>query len=256
MFLRKLFKVGDKLRWLVLELVIVFIGVYLAFLFQSYNEQKKQDREKEKVYSALKYELEYFRTMLPGRSTHMRGVWRDLRKEYQAGEYSDFSDWRFIEPQYEYKIVEYAISSDNTELVDFRLYNQLQRLYSTIKRLEHAERLMMTMAQRYKPLPTKVPDAHPEVRTRIADNYHVFGRLILFMRDRANNLALVARESAKCLETINQLMDPETRKKVETELLSIESKDYDDEQRFVERAIELFPDFTESELKSIYQQAH
>ena len=49
MFIRKLFNVGDKAKWLILELLIVFVGVYLAFLFQSYSEQAKIESEKRKV---------------------------------------------------------------------------------------------------------------------------------------------------------------------------------------------------------------
>ena len=49
MFLRKLMNIGNKGKWLALELLVVFIGVYLAFLFQSYAENIKLEKEKEKV---------------------------------------------------------------------------------------------------------------------------------------------------------------------------------------------------------------
>lgn len=254
MFIRKLYKIGDKARWLALELLIVFIGVYLAFLFQNYNEQRKQDREKEKVYAALKYELEFFRTQLPGRSTYTMRRWRELKKDYDSKTYANFSDWRFIQPQYDYKIIEYAIDTKNSEIVDFKLYNQLQTLYTRIKRLENAENLIMEMAQRYKRLPTGVPDSHPEVRARIADNYENFGRFLRFMRDRGQNQGRVARDAANTLEIINELMDPEIRKTIETELIESEIGDQKDFDSAWDMVQELFPNFTKEEIENLYNK--
>lgn len=65
MFLGKLFKKSKNARFLLIELLMIFIGVYLAFLFQNYSEQKKIDKERDKVLISLKLELENFRTTFP-----------------------------------------------------------------------------------------------------------------------------------------------------------------------------------------------
>ncbi len=65
--LEKSFRIFSKqgVKFLMLEFLIVFLGVYLAFLFQSYSEQKRIDAEKQKIMIGLKEDLEYFRIYFP-----------------------------------------------------------------------------------------------------------------------------------------------------------------------------------------------
>lgn len=255
MFIRKLFKIGDKAKWLALELVIVFIGVYLAFLFQNYNETVKVSKERDKVFKALKYELEAFRVKMPGMSSYMYGRRGEYLAKIEEDVYVDFADWRFIEPQYEYKIVEYAINLENTEIVDFQLYDRLQALYTVLKRLEHAERLMMETAQNYRGLPLGLASDHSEIRARHIDNMTNFKRLVVFMGDRAGNLQRVAQRSEECLELINAEMDQGQRKEIESELIASRIDLYDTIEAFVEDAQKAFPDFSKEEVESIYKKA-
>lgn len=114
-------RVSRGLRFLVLEFLIVFLGVYLAFLFQEYGEDRDLAVEREKILAGLKENLEYFRILFPAFADAMQqqvGRW-----EAQIGEatYTDFSSWRFIQPQYDSKVVEYALAAD-AEIIDFETY--------------------------------------------------------------------------------------------------------------------------------------
>ncbi len=254
MFLRKLFNANGKGRWLILELLIVFIGVYLAFLFQSYGESRREDRERARVIEALKTELEFYRVIMPGRASYSRKTFLEQRKVSQRGEYTDYSDWRFLEPQYNYQVVEYAINHQNANIVDFELYDRLQGLYTTIKRLEHAERLMMEMAQRYKSVPKEMPANDPLTIARHADNLANYDRFLIFLRDRAQDQMLVSRKATNCLELINEQLDPERKKKLEKELALGQLDKKDTWEEVLEQVQEIFPDFTESEIREIFNE--
>lgn len=254
MFLRKLFKIGDKAKWLTLELLVVFVGVYLAFLFQSYNENAKVDKEREKVFSSLKSELEFFRVRMPGRAGYTRGMWEKLKAIERNGEYTDFSDWRFLEPQYDYQVIDYAINLEGGEIIDFELFDKLRDLYSSIKRLEHAERMMMEMAQRYAPVPEVLSRSIPEVALKHAANYKNFGRLLLFMRDRAGDQQDVSDKSKECLKIINERMDSEVRRDIETGLVKTQIRMFDTVEEAVESVREYFPDFTDEEVEELYRE--
>ncbi|NVJ47731.1 MAG: hypothetical protein HWE07_11410, partial [Cytophagia bacterium] len=54
MFIRRLFNIGEKAKWIIVELFVVFVGVYMAFLFQQYAEDQKLRQEKDKVLMSLK----------------------------------------------------------------------------------------------------------------------------------------------------------------------------------------------------------
>jgi hypothetical protein len=251
MFLRKLFKIGDKAKWLALELMVVFIGVYLAFLFQNYNEKVKDKKEMEKVFSSLKYELETFRVLLPDRATYARRQARDWMKSYRKNEVENFSLWRFLEPQYNYKIVEYAIGLENTNIINFELYDRLQKLYGNIQALEHAERLMTSVAQTYQAIPEGLDKGSQPYKLRFADNLLNFRRFILYMNDRSGDLYLVAKESKECLEIINELLDEDIRKDIERRLIRDYIDSRDDPGDIKEELTEYFPDFTEEEIDAL-----
>lgn len=253
MFIRKLFNISDKIKWLSLELVVVFIGVYLAFLFQSYNENRRLSGEKEKVYTALKYELEYFRVDLPGRASYARSEVRKNRELLREGNYIDYSLWIYLEPQYAFQIIEYAINLEDTNIIDFQLYNQLVTLYSNIKRLSHAESMIMETSQRYVPVLADVSDNSREAKLREADNLQNFSRFIKFMNSRAGSLQSVAVESDNCLKIINQLMDPELRKSIEEDLIRSRINDFESLEDAQNAVRSLYPDFTEEEVKAIYE---
>lgn len=254
MFLRKLFKIGDKVKWLTLELLVVFIGVYLAFLFQSYNENTKLASEGEKVFSSLKSELEFFRVQMPGRSGFTLKIWKELKDIESQKQYSDFSDWRFLEPQYGYQVIEYAINLQSSEIVDFELYDKLQVLYATIKRLEHAERMIMQMAQRHVAVPQQLSRSEPEVALRHAENYQNFKRLLVFLHDRAEDQQEVADRSEDCLRIINARMNPETRRNIESGLIKMQLGQFDTVQDAIEAVRRYFPDFTQEEIKGLYEE--
>lgn len=255
MFLRKLFRIGDKAKWLTLELLVVFVGVYLAFLFQSYNENTKLDKEREKVFFSLKSELEFFRVRMPGRSGYTMRRWGELKQIERKEEYADFSGWRFLEPQYDYQVIEYAINLEGGDIIDFELFDKLRDLYSSIKRLEHAERMMMEMAQRYEPVPEKLSRSVPEVALKHANNYKNFVRLILFMRDRGGDQQDVADKAIKCLEIINERMDPKVRRNIETGLVKTQIRLFDTLEEAVESVKKYFPDFTSEEVEALYLES-
>ncbi|MCE7996514.1 MAG: hypothetical protein HEP71_31370 [Roseivirga sp.] len=254
MFLRKLFKIGDKARWLVLELLVVFVGVYLAFLFQGYSENNKIVKEREKVFASLKSELEFFRVQMPGRSGYTLNRWKEAKAFERKGEYRDFSYWRFLEPQYGYQVVEYAINIENSDIIDFELYDKLQSLYATIRRLEHAERLMMEMAQRYLSIPKSLPESDRGVILRHADNFQNFRRLLEYIEHRAQNQQDVADRSKDCLDIINARMNADTRRKIEVDLIKSQLGLFDNPEDAVERVRAVFPGFTQDEILKLYNE--
>lgn len=255
MFIRKLFKIGDKAKWLVLELLIVFVGVYMAFLFQSYAEDRKIDQEKDKVLTALKYELESFRAILPGRSKFMKNQLDPLMALTRKNEYSNFSNWFFLEPQYDFQIIEYALSLENNNIIDFEVYDELTAVYGAIKRLEHAERLIMEMSQRYVPIESQLSKQGKQVSLERATNLENFKRFVSFMSMRVTSLQGVADKSTVCLELINESMSPERRIEIETDLIQNNIgifKTLEDAQESVQA---LFPSFSLEEIKVLYEES-
>lgn len=220
MFLRRLFKVGDKIRWLALELLVVFIGVYLAFLFQSYNEQRKNEREREKVLVSLKKEVEKFRISSPLNSTGQRNQLSKWKLAFSKGEVIRFDTWRFLEPQYNFQVIEYAINLQGIEIIEFELYEAISELYREIKQLEHAERRMTNMSDRYSPVPKDLSETSETYQLLTSQNLFHFQKFIGAATDRVNNLDEVAARARKIVAMINQRLSFEKQQEIAFDILT------------------------------------
>lgn len=254
MFLRKLFKIGDKAKWLVLELLIVFIGVYLAFLFQGYAEDSKIDKQKEKVLVGLKIELEEFRTGFERFADFQQGKVGEWDSLFEIHQVATYYDWRYIEPQYNFKIIEYALNQEGTDIVDFGLYEKLSKLYGGIKRLEHTERLMTELGMKYNLIPSEFGPKSEQALLLNAENRFHFYKFKSFADDRANILRRISKSSPGILALINEELGPERTREVEYNLLTnyLEAQVEMDFVREIFR--DYFPKYSEKEFDQMVEK--
>ena len=216
--MRKLFKIGDKVRWLFLELVVVFIGVYLAFLFSSYTEQKRVTAEREKVLSSLKKETEEFRISFPLNAEFQQDKVAEWDSIYLAGKVSEYYGWRYIEPQYKFQVIEYALNLQGTEILDFELYEALLNLYQRIKQLEHTERLMTEMGNQYVVLPSDLTKSSDTYKGLYGQNRFHFWKFTRYAGTRAGILLSVADMADDVVKMIDARLDIERQKQIAVEL--------------------------------------
>ncbi|MEO9482285.1 MAG: hypothetical protein ABJG47_02520 [Ekhidna sp.] len=256
MFLRKLFNSENKLTWVLIDLIIVIIGVYCAFLIQSYAESEKNLKERDRVVSALKYELEYFRFQMTQISGGMTGYSAQLTEVLEKGSYGNFSDFRFIEPQYDYQTIQYALSLQNSEIIDFELYNVLQSLFVEIKKIEHVERLLTETSRRYKTLPSNVSKETTEYKLTWTENYDNFDRFVTLIADRGGISSRIASASEGALPLINKRLGAQKSRAIERELISKNMGVAENEKEAVFLVKKFFPDFSEEEIRELYRQAN
>jgi hypothetical protein len=172
-----------------LDLLIVITGVTVAFLMNNWNIQKSEKAERIKVLTSLEHELMVMCEYFPGMADYqvkMGNTWDSL---YRLGLHSDFHQYYYLQPQHNYSVIEYAINTRNSEVVDFDLYQQLLVLYKYIKMLEESEIYMTRIALEYRPVEV-------EQKKASSANLFLFKRFIGFSRNRANTLRK-ANEAAR-----------------------------------------------------------
>jgi hypothetical protein len=248
MFLRKLFKVPDKIKWLILELLVVFVGVYLAFLFQSYSENQKVNQEKYKVLISLKKELEQFRMDFPGNAEFQRDMiveWDSLTKINQL---PDYYNWRYLEPQYNFKVIEYAINTEGTDILDFELYEGLLNLYGDITKVQNAERVMTDFAGRHNRIPSGLIE-NQEIKLLKAQNRFSFSKFRTGARDRAGALTRVAKTATKLVRKINEELGPQKTQEVDSDLLRYYYDSGVDREYIIETFVKYFSSYSEDFIK-------
>jgi len=254
MFIRKFLQGETKLSWIIVDLIIVIIGVYTAFLIQNYSERAQDERERDKVLTALKYELEAFRLQFPIFADYMDN-YNDRIKDQEE---IRFGGWRYIEPQYAYQIVEYSINLENNEIIDFELYNVLQTLFVRIKQLEHVERLIMDYSGRYKLQIKGLASDHPSNLEIAAENSSNQEYFKLYISSRPESLRRVAEVSRDALVIIDQYLGVERSREIEIEILRDNVDKIANWGETIDEAINtldgLFPKLTAQEIRDIYNE--
>ncbi len=255
MFLRKIFASENKLTWVFIDLLIVIIGVFCAYEIQNYAETQKVNKEKDKVLSALKYELEVFRYIMHETHLGMKGKVEKLREIDSRERYTISLDYRFIEPQYDYQTIEYALNLQNSEIVDFELYDVLQSLFVEVKKIEHVEQLLTETARKYRSLPKNLDPKSAEYQLIFTENRDHFKRFIVLINDRAEISARISAASTNALSLINDRLGLKKVKAIEEELIKNNLDLVENEQEAVDVLRDYFPSFSEEEIREIYREA-
>lgn len=238
-----------KWTWAIVDLLVVIIGVYIAFLIQSSAADRKDAKEKTKVLMALKFELETFRIQFPGFADYMTNYYEEVKDD----ELTDFSGWRYNEPQYAYQIIEYGMNLENEDVINFQLYDKLQKLYVQIKQLEHIERQITEISGKHKKFIPELPMTHELNLVRKADNASHFERFLMFVRSRAFSLNWLASSTNDALTLINDQLGPELTKEIEREIISQNLRYISTEEDVIQMVANLFPSFTEKEILDLYE---
>lgn len=255
MFLRKIFSSNNKFVWVIIDLLIVIIGVYCAFLIQSYAEDQKNKKERDRVETALKFEIEAFRFVMSEVSAGMGSYAKELNEIRAENNYVSFADYRFIEPQYDYQTVQYALNLQSSEVVDFQLYNVLQKLFVEIKKIEHAERLLTEVSAKYRTIPSNLRKSTPEYKLTWSENYDNFIRFATLIADRGRIAERVAEASSEALVLLNERMGPKKTKEIEKQIFVQNIHLPRNEEEAVFLAKKYFPKFSEEEIRKIYREA-
>lgn len=234
-------------RLLLLELLIVFLGVYGAFALQSFSEDRKLDAERQRVLVGIKQDLEFFRVFFPGFTG--RDVIEERRSLIAEGRYRDYSDWRFLQPQYDYTAIEYALGT-GADVVDYELNEGLAGIYLELRKLRHAEDLMTTLAMSYRPIPEGAGD-DPEIRLARSANFQGFVLMNDRARDRAEIMMRVAQLSAEVVAEVNRRFTPGELREVELQLLRARLADLPVERRafYFDMLDEAFPNLSRSDIE-------
>lgn len=263
MFLTRLLKSLSgtlQIKWqlVVLELCIVFIGVYLAFLLNSHQQEQYVKQEGEKVWSSLKLELEGIRFSFP--------IWAEFQNSqnekwdslFAIQEVGKFYTWRYIQPQYDFTTIEYAISTRESSIVNFDMYKQLTELNQNIQMLRHSEELMTETGFKYKNIHSKLPKTSKEYLQLTADNRLHFYKFIDFSKVRVNIMNRIVLSVIDLLEIIDEKLGPEKSLELEKSFIQkqiILLADNATPEEILERTKEVFPDLSDQQMKNIYAAA-
>lgn len=264
LLIKKLFKQIQQINWrvILLELFIVFVGVYLAFLLSTFKEKQRTRKEADKILTSLKMELEEIRYDFPGRAVYQRSRDAEWDSLWNKNEVGPFYNWRFIQPQYDFTTIEYALNTRETSIIDFTLYDRLTKLYQDIRQLQEYEVRITDISFHFKNIPSNLDKSSEEYMTRRADNRFLFFKFMNLSEMRGKSLDRIATLATNCLEVIDQKLGQRKRLAIEKDIireqvkLSANSKKPLPPKILLEEIIKTFPHLSEGEIMAIIEEEY
>ena len=139
---------------LFVEMVIVFMGVYLAFLLSNYQENRKVERESARVVALMQVGLDHYEGLFEGFAQLHETENAAFRDELNNGRIPEF--WNrsyFPAPQYPIDVINFVLTKESYKVFAIDVYLPLTRFSNAMQRVMYVEEKLVTLGERYEPLP-------------------------------------------------------------------------------------------------------
>ncbi len=180
---------------LLLELLIVFVGVYLAFLLAEFQEQKQRERSFQRIVQILDVGLERYAQAFGAMAQYHDRENTAIRDALAAGQLPSFGDVYYPAPQYPMDVIDYIATEEAFRVFDVAYYTELIAFSNGVQRLMYIEEKLVQAAERYQPLPAEDDTEY----TRIHHEQRQLAERYLGYMDRRRNTVIELRDRAQLL---------------------------------------------------------
>ncbi len=185
----------NSIKYLLVELFIVFAGVYGAFILSTYNQEQKQKADQQKVFVALHNEISDLSKLFGGIAAYHDKFNETIKQKLANNEApTEIENFRYASPQYSLEVLESALRFNSFETLDLPLHIQLSQYHSDIQKLIYTEQKITEMSEDY----VMLYNAGPEVWRR------QYKWSLTYLEDRRIILRKLATNSEEILLEINQ----------------------------------------------------
>ncbi|WP_299443695.1 hypothetical protein [uncultured Aquimarina sp.] len=144
--MKEAFKKINHLQ-LILDLIIVFIGVSLAFLFTNYREQKMEEKEMTQVLSLMHIGLETYDELFEGFISYHTKFNTDFRNTLNNDQIPKIEGVTFLSPAYPINAIS-LLTDQGYEVLNPEIYVALTGFYNGIKRLMYIEQKLVNISEK------------------------------------------------------------------------------------------------------------
>ncbi len=187
---------------LLLELVIVFLGVYLAFLFTDYKEQQKTEAEIERVAALMQVGLDHYEELFEGFAQRHAIANEEFRLQLENNEIPAFYETYYASPQYPIDVINFVFTREGYDVFSLDFYMPLTSFAQAIQRVMYVEEKLVQLGERYRSLPPAGAPAYQQVFDEqyiLAQQYY---RYLEMRKNISTSLASQARQLKAQIATI------------------------------------------------------
>ena len=144
--MKKVFKRINFIQ-LILDLIIVFIGVSLAFLFTNYREQKKEEDETTQVLALIRIGLERYDELFEGFISYHSTYNARFSDKLKSNEIPNIEGVTFLSPAYPINAIS-LLSDQGYKVLDPDVYIGLTGFSNGIQRLMYIEQKLVEISEK------------------------------------------------------------------------------------------------------------
>jgi len=145
---------------LILDLIIVFIGVTLAFLFTHYQEQEKLKRETTNLLTLFELNLNDYEELFGGFTIYLEKYNEQFETQLKKGIIANYEGVTFPSPQYPIEAID-LINNQGYEVLEPGIYIKLSAFSNAIRRMIYTEQKLVEISEKYIQLPDTKNDISP-----------------------------------------------------------------------------------------------
>ncbi len=132
-----------------IELAIVFLGVYLAFVFSQSQETRRLEAKRQTVIELLANQVTRYQQLFAGFTLYHDGLNEEVLLELRSGQVPDFGDVIYVAPQYPSDAIDYVLTNQSLDVFDLELYVPLASFAHRIQQLMTVEAELTALGNRY-----------------------------------------------------------------------------------------------------------
>ncbi|NAS30744.1 hypothetical protein GTQ40_07155 [Flavobacteriaceae bacterium R38] len=147
-------KISGKINYvqLVLDLIIVFIGVTLAFLFTSYQEQEKVKKQTTNLLTLFETKLDDYENLFSGFAVYLEERNQSFENRLNKNVIPNYSGVTFPSPQYPIEVID-LLNDQVYEVLDQEVYIKLSEFSNAIRRMIYTEQKLVDISEKHIQLP-------------------------------------------------------------------------------------------------------
>ena len=132
---------------LLLDLIIVFIGVSLAFVFTNYQEQQKEKKQTEQVLSLLDTGLSLYEQLFEGFVSYHKNYNVEFRNKLNNNDIPNLEGILYPSPAYPIDAIS-LLTNQGYQILGPAIYVKLTEFSNAIKRLSYIEQKLVGISEK------------------------------------------------------------------------------------------------------------
>ncbi|MBT33920.1 MAG: hypothetical protein CMO01_30015 [Thalassobius sp.] len=184
------------------DLIIVFIGVYAAFVLSDLQADWKKQKETQHILELLKSGVDRYESTFGGFAVWHVKHNQAFRDKLAKSEIPEFGNAYYPAPQYPIDVIDHVLTEESFKVFPVDIYVPLAGFSNAIQRMMYVEEKLVEISERYEPLPYK---ENPDYERVFRQQRQLAYRYWQYLEKRMNIAQELEKRAKELGEQLNKI---------------------------------------------------